>query len=551
MKGRDPRPNTESNHSMSARIHSRRPKAWACFVWILAFLPLPAAAQGTVLFNTAVVGARVYDTNWLPVQGPMFVGQLYAGPPGGLLTAVDSPVPFRTGVAAGYIMVGSVSIPGIAPGSQAEIEMRAWDISAGATFDAARAAGGRTGISNRILVLLGGGFGFSSAARQGPAQGGAPGEVLLLVPPATLSGLSGFAVGSAFNLNYGPPGTAEVPLEGRDLSFSCGIPVGTKLLLDFHPLHDGELTIFTQVTEVDAVLELFHPYYLAGSDVTRLGCTDLPDGNHASLSQTVLANQVYYITLAARNAQTGAVTLAYRLDKRRVDVMEFVKPAAAIYDGTPKTLAVHTQPQVQFIRITYNGLTDPPVNAGEYEVVAEVDDPTWGGSLTTVFTIEKASQSITDFRPPDTVFLGERIPLSARSTQALIVRFELTSGHAFAQISGAELLALVPGPVVLRAIQEGDDNRFAAPPVEASLTIVDPRPRLSAVSSGAGTVFLVLTGAPSARYAIESAPAISASTWSVASEISTGTSGVWTQIRQSTGSTPREFMRARWLPPAR
>ena len=114
--------------------------------------------------------------------GPEYVGQLYAGIPGGVLLAVGTPVPFRGDAGIGYITAGGkVVVPGIPGGSVAQVELRVWKSSLGASYESALAAGGGNSVCSSfpISLVLGG--------------GGTP-----PAPDATLSGLQGFSMNKCF-----------------------------------------------------------------------------------------------------------------------------------------------------------------------------------------------------------------------------------------------------------------------------------------------------------------------------------------------------------------
>jgi hypothetical protein len=140
---------------------------------IAAWLLLPAAfvsAQGTfgtVNFNNRVlmdgVDAPIYDLSvpGTPLEGSAYLAQLYSGPVG---TTEDKLVPtgaivdFRTGLAAGYLNVGtdgSRTIPNVLPGDYAVLQIRAWSASAGATYEQALAStdpAAKIGKSNLVTV---------------------------------------------------------------------------------------------------------------------------------------------------------------------------------------------------------------------------------------------------------------------------------------------------------------------------------------------------------------------------------------------------------------
>ncbi|MBM3879649.1 MAG: hypothetical protein FJ387_07995, partial [Verrucomicrobia bacterium] len=119
---------------------------------------------GTVNFNNRVIAdgidAPVYDEDGVTrLSGAAYLAQLYAGPPGAALAAVGTPVPFRTGTAAGYVSSGvdsSVNIPTVLAGDWATVEMRVWESAAGPTYETAVASGGKHGVSNRLQLRTGG-----------------------------------------------------------------------------------------------------------------------------------------------------------------------------------------------------------------------------------------------------------------------------------------------------------------------------------------------------------------------------------------------------------
>lgn len=152
-----------------------------------AMLPVTAFAQGTVYFNTAILGpvAQVRDPICNLCAGTNFFAQLFASPGTvtnqSLLVAVGTPVYFRTGVNAGYVVTASpvnpvVTITAAAPGGPVTIQMRVWS-SAYPTCSAAYQAGEYYG-GSALLYL--------------PATGNPNGSPPGL--PVDLFGLTGFSM---------------------------------------------------------------------------------------------------------------------------------------------------------------------------------------------------------------------------------------------------------------------------------------------------------------------------------------------------------------------
>lgn len=119
-------------------------------------MSVSAYAQGTVLFNNlnpaAGVNAPVFNVGGTDrLSGSQFKAQLWAGASEATLAPV-AVADFRTGTGAGYFVGGSTTVPGIAGGNSAVIQVRAWDSATGADFNSA----GLKGSSKSFTVTLGG-----------------------------------------------------------------------------------------------------------------------------------------------------------------------------------------------------------------------------------------------------------------------------------------------------------------------------------------------------------------------------------------------------------
>lgn len=122
-----------------------------------------AYAQGTV--NFANVGGGAAGSVNAPVtnsvsgarlDGATWVAQLYAGTSAGSLTPQGATANFLTGAQIGYFTGGQRTITGIAGGAQAVLQVRAWNIAAGSTYELAAAnPAGIIGSSSPITITLG------------------------------------------------------------------------------------------------------------------------------------------------------------------------------------------------------------------------------------------------------------------------------------------------------------------------------------------------------------------------------------------------------------
>jgi hypothetical protein len=135
---------------------------------------LSAFAQGTVNFANAGGGvtAPVTNQDGSRLAGAGFQAQLLVGATADSLTPVAT-TGFLTGGGAGFFNGGVVTLSAHAPGSRPFFQVRAWDVSSGATFDAASVRGQSTVFQLGVTTGLGG--------------GGSP-----PAPPAALVGLTSF-----------------------------------------------------------------------------------------------------------------------------------------------------------------------------------------------------------------------------------------------------------------------------------------------------------------------------------------------------------------------
>ncbi|MCL5098643.1 MAG: PEP-CTERM sorting domain-containing protein [Candidatus Omnitrophica bacterium] len=143
-----------------------------------------AYAQGAINFSNHVpymgVDAPIFAIDGMTkLAGTGYLAELYAGRTTDTLVPIGDPLPFRTGDLAGYLVAGPPAsptdplriVPGITGGVVATVQVRAWDVSTGATWDAATIRGQ----SVHLTLTLG--------------FGGLP-----PVPPADLLGLRSFSL---------------------------------------------------------------------------------------------------------------------------------------------------------------------------------------------------------------------------------------------------------------------------------------------------------------------------------------------------------------------
>ncbi len=99
------------------------------------------------------IDAPVFDTDCVTrLAGTNFLVQAYIGFTPDSLAPMGDARPFRTGQYAGYFVSHIVNVPDAA-GRLVYVQLRAWEATAGTSYEAAVAAGGKYGFSNVVPVI--------------------------------------------------------------------------------------------------------------------------------------------------------------------------------------------------------------------------------------------------------------------------------------------------------------------------------------------------------------------------------------------------------------
>ena len=94
---------------------------------------------------------------------------------------------------------------------------------------------------------------------------------------------------------------------------------------------------------------------------------------------------------------------------------------ATTYDGTTKSVSATTTPSGLTVKVTYNGSTTAPKNAGSYAVVATIVDAAYTGSVSATLVIAKATPSITTKPTAKGITYGQTLASSTLSRGAASV----------------------------------------------------------------------------------------------------------------------------------
>jgi hypothetical protein len=121
-------------------------------VCLLARSAMASGCPGTVLLSnkssSAGINAPFYDYQAIPLAGPSYVAQLYWGTEETSLSPIGDAVPFKIN---GYFVPQVRNLPNMA-GFPAWVQVRAWEVAGGNSYEEAKDAGVYTGVSN-VLYL--------------------------------------------------------------------------------------------------------------------------------------------------------------------------------------------------------------------------------------------------------------------------------------------------------------------------------------------------------------------------------------------------------------
>ncbi len=124
-------------------------------VCLLAHSAMAWNCDGTVVLankNPVVpINAPFYDYQGIPLAGPSYVAQLYWGTEETSLSPIGDAIPFKIN---GYFVPQQRNLPNMA-GYLAWVQVRAWAVAGGSSYEQAKDAGVYTGVSNVLHLYMG------------------------------------------------------------------------------------------------------------------------------------------------------------------------------------------------------------------------------------------------------------------------------------------------------------------------------------------------------------------------------------------------------------
>ncbi len=205
--------------------------------------------------------------------------------------------------------------------------------------------------------------------------------------------LSGLDLGDEFtNVPGGSPEWTFTDVTGnyKDASGTGSVVISAKTIT---VVATGVPKIFDGNTDASVVLG--SEDVIEGDDVTFSYTNAYFDDADAGADKHIT---VEGITLGGADAGN------YSLESGTVETTGNISPEAAtvnlsgdtsvVYNGNGHELSATTDPEELDVVILYNGLTNAPVNAGTYHVVALITDENYAGQATTTLTVDRKSINV-------------------------------------------------------------------------------------------------------------------------------------------------------------
>jgi len=142
-----------------------------------------------------------------------------------------------------------------------------------------------------------------------------------------------------------------------------------------------------------------------------------------------------------------------------------------VYDGTPREVAVLTSPEDLEVHVTYDGVETAPVDAGTYEVVAEISDERYFGRAERTLVVARAGQVITFDALPLKTFGDAPFAAKASASSGLAVAYTSSNPGVAVVDDAGQITIAGAGTSTITAAQAGDVNHEAAVSVDQTLTV--------------------------------------------------------------------------------
>lgn len=120
---------------------------------------------------------------------------------------------------------------------------------------------------------------------------------------------------------------------------------------------------------------------------------------------------------------SNADTQAFELNISKATALVYLSDLTTVYTGNPVIVTALTDPEDLDLEITYDGVSDPPADAGDYKVLAEVQDINYKGSASSDLSIAKSEAKVTLSDLTQTYTGNPLVPTATTDPEGLDVDF--------------------------------------------------------------------------------------------------------------------------------
>jgi len=221
--------------------------------------------------------------------------------------------------------------------------------------------------------------------------------------PAALSGVTAIAAGEYHTLSL--TGNGTVAAWGANFDGQASVPAGLSAVTAiaagwYHSAAVGKappsVTLQPQSVLVNLSSNATFSVAVVGTSPFsyqwRFNSADILGATNATydINNVETTDAGIYSALVA-NAVGSATSSNATLS---INIVPSLSNLAQSYDGTARSVVATTTPAGLMVRITYDGSSNAPTNAGTYTVIGSIEDPYYQGSVTNLLVISKGAATI-------------------------------------------------------------------------------------------------------------------------------------------------------------
>ena len=149
---------------------------------------------------------------------------------------------------------------------------------------------------------------------------------------------------------------------------------------------------------------------ISGGVVTPAGTFAFTTPSTVPISAGTYAASVTFTPTDASNYNTVVGSVNVTVNKAIATVT--ISNTTQVYNGSPRSVTVVTNPVGLTVTTTYNGSGTAPTNAGSYAVLSTINETNYEGSNTATLTISKVTPTVSDWPTSSAIIYGQALSAS-------------------------------------------------------------------------------------------------------------------------------------------